>query len=395
MKPIYVKAVFDRKKKASPRKEGVVEIRLTQMKRTAYFTTGLRLLPKHWHDGQIVHRLDAPELQQTLDLMMKHIRMTINEQLESGFCTLDTVMAVVRQKEKGKLSFLDFCQQRAEVRCYGRSADSKDRYERFLRFLLSFGRIDQFSDLTDENIQEMDRQLTATGMKPYSKWQNYHRFLNSFILDAIDAGHLTRNPYRWLHIEKGKNDNGISKYLTMDEFDTIRKLRLPTDSLIRVRDLFVFQTYTCLSYVDLAAFDASQIYYVDGHPVYTANRGKTGQEFTFLVLPQAMEILERYNNKLPIISNVKYNQYLKAVALMGGIGKPISSHWARHTGATMLLNEGGISMEIVSKVLGHSSTKITRKVYAKLLDQTVVKEMLKVTSRDKGKNKKKSSARTV
>jgi len=40
----------------------------------------------------------------------------------------------------------------------------------------------------------------------------------------------------------------------------------------------------------------------------------------------------------------------------------------------MLLNKG-VGMEIVSKVLGHSSTKITRAVYAKLLDETVADAM--------------------
>ena len=76
------------------------------------------------------------------------------------------------------------------------------------------------------------------------------------------------------------------------------------------------------------------------------------------------------------MSNVKYNAYLKSIAVMCGINKPISTHWARHTGATMLLNSGA-DMEIVSKVLGHSSTKITREVYAKLLDETVGDAMAK------------------
>lgn len=49
----------------------------------------------------------------------------------------------------------------------------------------------------------------------------------------------------------------------------------------------------------------------------------------------------------------------------------VSSHWARHTGATLLLNEG-VPMQIVSKICGHSSIKITEQVYAKLLDETVV-----------------------
>ena len=85
----------------------------------------------------------------------------------------------------------------------------------------------------------------------------------------------------------------------------------------------------------------------------------------------------KYNNKLPVISNVKYNQYLKVIAQAAGIDKPVSTHYARHTGATLLLNEG-IDMRIISKICGHSSTKITEQVYAKLLDETVVDAIKKL-----------------
>ena len=373
MKPIYVKMVFDRKKRAGARREGSVEIRLSQARRTMYFTTGVRLLPKQWHDGQVVHRIDAADLQQTLDLVLKHVRQTINALMEKGDCTLDNVMAVLRVSDQKKVSFLDFCEERMKVRTYGRSKDSRERYERFLRFLIAYGRFETFDDVNDVNILAMDAHL-GKSMKPYSKWQNYHRIMNSFILDAIDAGHMARNPYRWLSIVKEKSYGGIGKYLTKEEFVRLRDTDPGTDCLRRVRDLFVFQTYTCLSYVDLANFDSSQIYKVNGQPVYTANRGKTKQEFTFLILPQAMAILEKYGQRLPIISNVKYNQFLKVLAQMAHIDKPISSHWARHTGATLLLNDG-LEMEVVSKVLGHSTTKITRQVYAKLLDDTIVKAM--------------------
>ena len=127
----------------------------------------------------------------------------------------------------------------------------------------------------------------------------------------------------------------------------------------------------------MAAFDPARIREVKGRPMYVGRRGKTRQEFTFLLLPQAQEILERYGGKLPMMSNQKYNQYLKMLATMAGINKPVSSHWARHTGATLLLNSG-VEMEVVSKVLGHSSTKMTRQIYAKLLDETIAEEMEKM-----------------
>ena len=72
-----------------------------------------------------------------------------------------------------------------------------------------------------------------------------------------------------------------------------------------------------------------------------------------------------------------YNQYLKVIAQAAGIDKPVSTHYARHTGATLLLNEG-IDMRIISKICGHSSTKITEQVYAKLLDETVIDAIKKL-----------------
>jgi site-specific recombinase XerD len=294
--------------------------------------------------------------------------------------TLTKTLSGKLQKESSKnfipaQSFIKFCEERAEVRKYGRSVDSCERYDRFLRWFKQWGVIQTFSDITDENILQMDGELVRKGMKPYSKWNNYHRFLNSFILDAKEAGYVKRNPYKWLNIAKEKSSGGLGKYLSPEEFRRISEVQPPTRELERARDVFIFQTWTCLSYVDLAAFDAGKLQRLNGRYVYVGKRGKTNQEFTFLLLKPAERILRKYNNHLPIVNNAKYNDNLKILAVMAGVDKPVSSHWARHTGATLLLNEGHMDMEVVAKVLGHSSTKITRQVYAKLLDETVVNAM--------------------
>ena len=104
------------------------------------------------------------------------------------------------------------------------------------------------------------------------------------------------------------------------------------------------------------------------------------ESFTIPLLKPALDILHKYNNKLPLISNVKYNAYLKVVAQYAGIDKPITTHWARHTGATLMLNEG-IPMNIISMICGHSNIKITESVYAKLLDETIVEAMSKIKNK--------------
>lgn len=109
--------------------------------------------------------------------------------------------------------------------------------------------------------------------------------------------------------------------------------------------------------------------------VYVGNRAKTKQTFTIPLLSPALAVLKKYQNKLPVISNVKYNEYLKVIAQAAGIDKPVSSHWARHTGATLLLNESGMDLKTVAKICGHSSFKITEQVYANMLDDTVVDKM--------------------
>ena len=365
--------VYDRKKVATAAKEAVVELRISYERKSKYISTGITLLPKQWRNGRVTNRADMVELNNSLDLLMQKARKVVNTMIEEGELRMEELPRRIKGSSgMSDVSFLDYCKKRVQVRIYGKSEDTKERYERFLKWLKAWGGIVFFSDVTDANVVKMDAALAKTGMKNYSKWNNYHRFLNSFILDAIDDGYLKRNPYKWVHIKKDK-DSGLSKYLTLEELQAIEKADMPTASLERVRDLFVFQSYTCLSYTDLAAFDAKMV--KDG--VYTGYRGKTGVEYSFLLLPAAKRILDKYDGKLPIISNVKYNEYLKLVAQAAKIDKPISTHWARHTGATILLNDGGVDMEIVSHILGHSSTKMTRRVYARLLDKTVVAAMEK------------------
>lgn len=365
--------IYDRYKKASSTKKATIELRITYNYKQRHLSTGISVYPNQWKNGRIVHTPDALQLNQTLDEILVNVRQDILRMSKEG--KIDVSEIQLRKQEP--LSFIDFCRQRAAIRKYGKTSDTQERYNRFLRLFSEWGLIRAFEDVTDNNIILYDEFLRKQGMKAYSKWNNYHRFLNSFILDAIDEGHLSRNPYRWLNIEKGKSEGGINKYLSPSEFRILRKAIMPSASLERIRDLFIFQTYTCLSFSDLKEFDSSLIHTVKGAKVYTGTRKKTGKSFIIPMFPEALKILHKYNDKLPIISNVKYNEYLKIVAMAAKIDKPLSSHWARHTGATLLLNKG-INMNIVSKVCGHSSIRITEQIYAKMLDETIVEEVMKI-----------------
>ena len=351
-------------------------MRITYNGKQKYISTGIKLYPNQWDGKRIIGTPECISLNKMLDKMLSNVMQAIYKMYDQGEIDIFSIPSIAENNEDN-ISLKDFIRKRMEVRTYGKANGTLKRYERFQRFFFKWGGIKTFSDITEHNIILYDKYLRKHGMNDCSKWTNYHRFLNSFILDAIDAGLLKRNPYKWVNIDKGRNNDSLSKCLTPEEFNKLKSAKMPTECLEKVRDLFVFQTYTCLSYVDLRNFDFSKLVSINKMKVYIGNRGKTGEQFTIPMLKPAMEILAKYGYALPIISNVKYNEYLKVVAQAAGIDKPISTHWARHTGATLLLNEG-IDMRIVSKICGHSSTRITEMIYAKLLDETVVNAVKKV-----------------
>jgi integrase len=108
------------------------------------------------------------------------------------------------------------------------------------------------------------------------------------------------------------------------------------------------------------------------------NRQKTNTAATIPLLRPAAEVLAKYGGeRLPVPSNQYYNRMLKQVAYMIGLQKHITTHVGRKT-AGMILLQDGVSMTIVSRVLGHKSVSITEKHYAHVLADTVTNEMSKV-----------------
>lgn len=92
-----------------------------------------------------------------------------------------------------------------------------------------------------------------------------------------------------------------------------------------------------------------------------------------MVFPDGVAVLKRYGFVLPMLSNQKYNAYLKQIADLCNITKPLHTHVARHTYATICLNRG-VRVEVVAKLLGHSTTKVTTH-YAKFVQSTIISEV--------------------
>jgi site-specific recombinase XerD len=186
---------------------------------------------------------------------------------------------------------------------------------------------------------------------------------------AYENDRLRQDPFCGIKISKKAKD---VEFLTEDEVKKIKDKQLYCDRLDKVRDLFLFQCFTGLAYADMAKLTKEDFLGNSlGQTYIKKERCKTRVTFIAVLLPEALEVAKKYDYELPVLSNQKYNAYLKEIKDICGISKPLHTHIGRHTAATYLLNKG-LSLETVAKILGHSSTSIT-KHYAKLLDNSVFK----------------------
>ena len=188
---------------------------------------------------------------------------------------------------------------------------------------------------------------------------------------AMSKGLIKVNPFIGLRIRRGEME---VEFLSEEELHKIRDTDFKNEAINRIRDIFIFQASSGLSYCDMAALVPSDILYNEaGQPYIHKRRAKTNVFFTSVILPDGVDVLKKYNNRLPIISNTKYNASLKFIKDICEIDKPLHTHIARHTYATLCLNKG-IRLEVVSKLLGHTNTRISQH-YAKMLQKNIVKEV--------------------
>lgn len=174
------------------------------------------------------------------------------------------------------------------------------------------------------------------------------------------------------------------EYLTQDELQRVMDKEIHIDRLSEVRDIFVFCCHTGYAYKDAAQLTPDHIGTgINGRKWIYTSRQKNDNVSNVPLLDPAMEIIEKYkdhpicvskNRILPMKSNQKLNAYLKELADICSISKPMTMHIARHTFATTVLLSNGVSMEATSKMLGHSSLKTTQ-IYGKILETRVGAEM--------------------
>ena len=196
---------------------------------------------------------------------------------------------------------------------------------------------------------------------------------------ALNRGYINRYPFGEY---KPKLDKVNIVYLTFEEVNKIEAKIFHIDRLEIVKKIFLFSCYSGLSFKEMENLKPSNIITSDGETYWIKMvRQKTKREYKCVLLPQAHQLiqeLQEYQSAIPkgklipIISNQKYNAYLKEIAEICGIPKKLTSHVGRKTFSIGLALRSSVSIELLSALLGHSSIRVTTDYYTKVTDEIMI-----------------------
>ncbi|MDM1352070.1 site-specific integrase [Myroides marinus] len=222
------------------------------------------------------------------------------------------------------------------------------------------------------------------------------------VFRALAKGIISKDPFAHYKPRKEKLNK---RPLTNSELQNLEQTVFPTKRLEEVRDIFIFQCYTGLAYIDVFKLKNCDIHVeLDNTLWIRINRHKTNSILNIPLLPRAIEIINKYKTSidfqrsvLPVKSNQKMNVALKEIGSICGINNELNTHMARRTFASTITLANGVPIHIVKELLGHYSVKQTEE-YAITEEKSIGIEMKKlenVISVSKSKNKKKSKQKRM
>lgn len=377
--------------------KSTIMIRVTLNSKVTAFSSKLEIEPELWAPklGKAKGRSNsAMNFNSLLDNIRASLTTTYHE-----LCKTEQLVTT----EKIKNSFLGlnseqqtilklFAKQNEETRkLVGKSIAKATQcryelvYSRLKDYILAQYKVSDISlkEINYDFIKGFETYLTLNYQCKSNAIAKLIQIFKGIVILARNNGWIIGNPFANYKIKFEKVDRG---YLSEDEIQKIMEKKMENPQLEQVRDIFVFSCYTGLAYIDVKNLTYSNIRTsFDGNLWIMTKRQKTSVAENVPLLPVPLAIIEKYRGMtkneavLPVLSNQKMNDCLKEIGDLCGIDRNLTYHVARHSFATILLSNG-VSIESVSKMLGHANIKTTQ-IYARITDNKISNEMQAVASK--------------
>lgn len=260
---------------------------------------------------------------------------------------------------------------------------AKSHVAKFIQY--KYNRDDlEFRELNFAFIRDYELYLKTVRNCSNNTALKYIANLKTIVLRAIAKDIIPRDPFK---LFKSKKIKIKKKPLSTEELYRLENKVFASERLSLIRDVFVFQCYTGLAYIDAYQLKPSDIKKgIDGSLWIMSSRQKSKSETDIPLLPKAIEIMERYKDHplcikrdavLPVKTNQKMNEYLKEIAVLCELSETLNTHKARRTFGSTVTLKNGVPLHIVKEMMGHYSVKQTEE-YAITEQESISLEMLQL-----------------
>jgi len=359
--------------------------------------TKVSVNPKLWNpktgraDGR---SRNAIEVNEAIDKLTKRINGHYKEiKANLGFVSAELVKNALKGIAQKPLTLMKLFEEHNEEfkKRVGidRKKEGYEVYRLSYRHLLSFLRKQYETD--DVSLRSLDIKFidaydlflrTDKGMQQKTLHQHLY-ILKKMTKRAVSQGTLRRDPFMKIY---PKLPPLKSRHLKAEDLERLMQKQIDAPNLQRVRDWFIFSTFTGLAYADLKRLSEEHLkQHEDGSLWIHIKRQKTGTDSVIRLLDIPLQIIEKYRHerKSDKIFNVYSRTYLtKLVRKMGeqyGI-KSVTFHRARHNFGTHVTLSQGVPIETVSRMMGHKNITTTQ-IYAKVTDTKVDEDMKRLKAR--------------
>lgn len=364
----------------------------------AQFSAGIDIAPSLWDvkayrmTGKNRHATETNyHIEQLTDRINRYYKQILDEQ---GYITAELVKNAVsgigRKKENLLELFYEHNEEYAKQIGVTRSKGSIKAYEavekQTKRFLhVHYGMEDiQLQQLELSFIEKFDSFLRIEQGFTAHTISTYTIILRKIVRRAISQGTLHKNPFAAYIPEQPPRKR---RHMTLEELEKFMNVTVVSKRLCHTRDMFIFATFTGLSYADMCNLSEENIHKGrNGSFWIDINRQKTGIRCNIPLLDIPLQIMEKYKPerngnkifKMASPSCVQVN--LNKVAKLCGIEKRITYHQSRHNFGTLITLSRGVPLETVSQLMGHKCIRTTQ-IYAKLTRQKVNEDVKKISDR--------------
>ena len=385
--------------KNKTRKDGKAPLmcRITYLDERKQFSVGLFINPKNWNNS--LQECEPPSNDNNyINSQLNLIKNQINQvflylQINNSEFTVDDIYTKFKgntpKKELGVLEVYELFNIRI-YKLIGRDL-KKVTYRKYIEsfvhlksFIKAYFKANdiKLKDLKLNFLNEYEYFLkTQKGLEQSTINKAIQRF-RKVIQFALEQEYIDKNPFIGY---KAKRLQKEVIYLTDDELNSLENYDFSQTRLQQVKDLFVFCCYTGLAFKEMSNLKPEHIVKgFDGNKWIKMNREKTSKPLMIPLLPKALDMINKYQNEevlLPLISNQRFNSYLKEIADIVGLKKNLTHHIARKTFASTVLLFNDVPMEIVSELLGHSKISTTQDYYAKIVNKKLSETMKDLSER--------------